>query len=123
MEAMAMGLPTLVPLWGGLTEYANKDIIVPIVVPGLERPPRVWPLFGKIYRVCTAYVPRMCRVCTAYLLRMYRLCTAYVQCMYRICTAYVPQCTVYVPHMYRICSMYRVCTVYEPHMYRVPFRD
>jgi len=47
MEAMAMGLPTLVPLWGGVTEYAKKDIVVPIVVPGLERPPRVWPLFGN----------------------------------------------------------------------------
>ena len=85
-----MGLPTLVPLWGGLTEYANKDIIVPIVVPGLERPPRVWPLFGKNYRVCTAYVPCMYRVCTMYEPCMYRACTAYVPCMNPVCTAYVP---------------------------------
>ena len=32
IEAMAMGLPTIVPVWGGVTAYATDDIVIPIVV-------------------------------------------------------------------------------------------
>ena len=36
-QAMAMGLPTILPLWGGITGYATKDTIIPIIVEELEQ--------------------------------------------------------------------------------------
>jgi len=36
VEAMAMGLPTIVPVWGGVTGYANDDVVIPILVDELE---------------------------------------------------------------------------------------
>ena len=36
MEAMALGLPAIIPYWGGLTEFVTKDTALPINVNQLE---------------------------------------------------------------------------------------
>jgi len=36
-EAMAMGLPVILPVWGGVTGYARDDVVISVKVDGLEQ--------------------------------------------------------------------------------------
>ena len=40
VDSMAVGVPVIVPLWGGVTEYLNDNISIPIVVKETERVPK-----------------------------------------------------------------------------------